>query len=67
MSLAVVVKRNPYYRVGTWLEGTDDGWQKAKVETKEQKLVVVSATGIILEKRLLAPFIMRPKTVGLDK
>jgi len=65
--LAVVTKPNPYFRIGTWLEGTDAGWQKAETEQRGNKLVVTGVVGIILEKSTMAPFIMRPKKAGLDK
>jgi len=67
MSIAVVTKPNPYFRPGTWLEGTDMGWQKAEVEQRGNRLVVVGVSGIILERSTMAPFIMRPKKAGLDK
>jgi len=67
MSLAIVTKPNPYFDRGTWLEGTDEGWQKAVVETRNNRLHVVTVSGMIFDKQTIAPFIMHPQRSGLDK
>jgi hypothetical protein len=67
MSLAVVVRGNPYFSRGTWLESSAGGWQEAIVETQYNKLVVLGTKGMIYEKATIAPFIMRPQRGGLDK
>ncbi len=67
MAMGIIVKPNPYFRPGTWVEGTDAGWQKAEVEQVDNRLKVIRTVGIILADRLIRPFIMRPMTHGLDK
>lgn len=65
--LAVVVKKNPFFKLGTWLQGDDDGWQRAEIETVGGRLQVLRTVGFIFPKKDIAPFIMRPKKKGLDK
>lgn len=67
MSLHVIVKRNPYYKPGTWIECWDQGCQRAIIEVRDKRIHVVGNEGIMLDKALLAPFMMRPMKRGLDK
>ena len=67
MSLFVVRKRNPYLSPGTWVECFDDGCQKAKVETQNNRMKIVGHEGLLIPESLLRPFMMRPIKHGLDK
>lgn len=63
----MVVKKNPWFKLGTWLQGDDDGWQEAIVETIDQRLHVVKTVGFIFPRKDIKPFIMRPQKRGLNK
>lgn len=65
--LAVVRKRNPYWRVGTYVEIFDDGVQKVRTEQQGNRLRVLGGEGIILEQKLVEPFISRVLSKGFDK
>lgn len=67
MSLVVVVRRNPYFRPGQWLEQTDEGWQKAIVRTTNNKMDFRGTEGFMYTDPEIANFIMRPRRYGLDK
>ena len=65
--LAVVRKRNPYFKVGTWVECFDDGCRKVEVETKNRRLHIIREVGIAIPQDKLAPFMSRAVKSGLDK
>lgn len=70
MSLYVITKQNGLgngFRPGTWVECFDDGCQRCKVETVDNRLRVVGHEGLIMPLSELRPFMMRPLKRGLDK
>ena len=65
--LAVIRKRNPYFRPGTWVECYDDGCRAVDVEQVDNRLQVIREKGIIIPQKDLAPFMSRVQKRGLDK
>jgi len=65
--LAVIRKRNPYFRVGTYVECHDDGCQKVRIAQEGTRMRIVGSEGVVLEQRLLEPFMSRVLRRGFDK
>lgn len=65
--LAVIRKRNPYFKPGTWVECFDDGCRAVDVEQVNNRLRVVREKGIIIPQKELAPFMSKALKRGLDK
>lgn len=67
MPLYVVRKRNPYYKVGTFLQLFDDGFQEAVMEKADgNRLRVHMNRGIVMPEEVMAPFVMQVLRRGLD-
>lgn len=65
--LAVIYRPNPFFPPGTWVEGTDDGWQKVITEVKDNRLHIVKTVGFVYPRASVDEFVIRPKKRGLDK
>jgi hypothetical protein len=65
--LAVIRKRNPYFRPGTWVECFDDGCRAVDVETIDNRLQVVREKGIVIPQKQLEPFMSKALKAGFDK
>ena len=67
MTLYAVVKKNPFVKSGTYYEHFEDGWQKAIIEMKDNRMHVVGNEGFVLPDKMVKPFVMRILSKGLDK
>lgn len=67
MALYVVVRRNKYFRPGTFLELFEDGFQKVRFKTEGHRLHILGHEGIVLPESELRPFVMKVLKRGLDK
>ena len=67
MALYAVVKRNPYWRPGSFVESFDDGVQKVRFVRENNRLRIIGHEGLILPMNEVRPFLMRVLTRGLDK
>jgi hypothetical protein len=65
--LAIVVKKNPYFRTGSWVDCTDQGCIRVDVESRDNRLHIVREVGFIMPKAEVLKYVMRPKVRGLDK
>lgn len=64
--LAVVIKRNKFFKPGTWLERTDAGWQKAEMMQVGKVYKIRRTVGIILPKKLMEPYVCYTLKRGFD-
>jgi len=64
--LAVVIKRNKFFRPGTWLERTDDGWQRADMVQVGKVIKIRRTYGVILPKETMEPYVCYTLKKGFD-
>ena len=67
MALYAVVRRNPYWRTGSWVERHDQGVQKVRIKTVNGRLEVIGHEGILLPFSAVEEYIFRVQKFGLDK
>ncbi len=67
MALYAVVRRNPYWRTGTWVERHDQGVQKVRTKTENNRLRIIGHEGIIIPFSEIESFVFRVQKFGLDK
>lgn len=67
MALYVVIRRNAWFKQGTYLEKFDQGLQKVRFKHENNKLKIIGHEGLWVPFNEVEPFIYRVQKRGLDK
>ena len=67
MAFGIIWKPNPYFPPNTWVEYTEDGFQKAVMEKTENGVRFVRNEGVIYPKETIWPFVLMVQKKGLGK